>query len=100
MARELSVAQSDETTQTKRSGQWFSAAKYKGNHRRRENIDSKVWLIVADLDEVRDPAAVTKLLSRWEYICWTTWSSTPQTLRWRVVLPIEGGIEADRFGSL
>lgn len=94
------VARSDETETEKRAGLWFSTAPYRNDHRRRENLIGKSWAIVADLDAVRDASGIEKALARYEYIAWTTWKSTPEKPRWRVVIPIEGGIEPDRFRPL
>lgn len=100
LVRSYSVARVEETGEEKRSAPWFSPAEYRRNHRRRENILGRVWAICADLDAISDPLAVEKSLSRWEYIAWTTWSSTPEEQRWRIVLPIAGGIDVERFGHL
>jgi len=100
LMRSYSVAMADESNETKRAAYWFSTSEYRGNLRRRENIIGKPWAVVADLDGVFDEKKVLKALSRWEYIAWTTWNSTPEEPRWRVVLPVEGGIDLDRFGAI
>lgn len=100
MVRERSIARSDETDATKRECEWFSAAEYAGNYRTRGNLRGKAWAIVADLDGITDTGGVEKALARWEYIAWTTWNATPVAPRWRVVIPIEGGCEVERFSAL
>ena len=100
LVRHHNIARPDESEAEKRNATWFSTTEYRDGHRRRENIIGKPWAIVADLDEIYDPKAVEKALHRYEYVAWTTWKSTPEKPRWRVVLPIEGGVDADRFGAL
>lgn len=100
MVHEQNRTISDESSESKREGRWFSACEYAGNHRRRENLNGRCWAVVADLDGVHDTAGVEKALARWEYIAWTTWSSTPAVPRWRVVIPIEGGCEPAAFAKL
>lgn len=100
LVHQHNIARPDESIAEKRSAPWFSTAEYKDGHRRREFLIGKPWAIVADLDGVLDPEAVEKALSRWEYIAWTTWKSTPDAQRWRVVLPVDGGVDPDRFGAL
>lgn len=90
----------NETDAVKSSLWWFSAADYKHNRRRRENIQGRCELVVADLDGVHDTEAVLKHLGRWRYVAWTTWSSTKATPRWRVALPIAApGIEPSEFSA-
>lgn len=100
LMKKYSIAHDDESEEEKRRVPWFSCCEYTGNHRRRENIIGRPWAIVADLDQVYDPEAVRKGLAKWEYLAWTTWRSTAQTPRWRVVLPVEAGIDPDSFGAL
>lgn len=100
MVRAHSVARPDESSTEKRAAPWFSTAEYTGNLRRRENLKGRVWAIAVDFDGVADPESVERGLSKWEYIAWTTWSSTPEHPRWRVVIPIESGCPPDRFGIL
>lgn len=100
LVRTHSIARPDETEDEKRLAPWFSTAAYDGNHRRRENLTGKLWAIVADLDAISNPAAVEKALSKWEYIAWTTWKSTPEKQRWRIVLPVDGGVTPERFAAL
>lgn len=100
LVKQHSIARPDESEAEKRSAPWFSTSEYKGGHRTRENIVGRPWAVVADLDAVADPEAVEKALARWEYIAWTTWKSTPEKPRWRVVIPVEGGVDPDLFGAL
>jgi hypothetical protein len=100
LVHQHNTARPDESDAEKRNAPWFSTAAYRDDLRRRENLTGKNWAIVADLDGVIDTAAVEKALARYEYIAWTTWKSTPEKPRWRVVLPIEGGVAPDRFGAL
>lgn len=100
LVRSHSVPRKRELDEEKRSAPWFSMVEYRRGHRRRENIAGRVWAIATDLDAVHDARAVERALDRWEYIAWTTWSSTPEEPRWRIVLPIDGGVASDRFGAL
>lgn len=100
VVKDSSEARANESKAEKRLAPWFSGTKYENDVRRRENMRSLVHVIVADLDEVRDPAGVEKAIARWEYIAWTTWSSTPEQPRWRVVIPIEGGVSPQAFTPL
>ena len=101
LMRQHSVARSNETDDTKREGTWFSPVEYRNGHRRRENILGRPWAVVVDLDKIRDAKAVERALKRYEYLAWTTWKSTPEKPRWRVVLPIDGGgIAPDQFSKL
>lgn len=93
-------AQGDESDKTKSEAVWFSAAEYKKHHRRRENIIGRPWAIVADLDRVDHPEKVKKALSKYEYLAWTTWSSTPEVPRWRVVLPVRDGVDVEQFAGV
>lgn len=97
MVRSHNIPRTNETDAEKRSAAWFSPTEYKGAHRRRENIIGKSGCIVADLDRVDDPEAVLKTLKKYEYIAWTTWNSTAEHPRWRIVLPVKDGIDAARF---
>lgn len=97
---EHNIALADESDDQKKRAMWFSCANYRDAYRLRENIVGKVWAIVADFDRVVDADAIESALKRWEYIAWTTWNSTPEAPRWRVVLPIEGGVEVDKFAGL
>lgn len=100
VVRDHSTARSDESEDEKKQAPWFSTVEYRDSHRRRENIIGSPWAVVIDLDEINNPKAVEGALTRWEYIAWTTWKSRPGSLRWRVVIPIRGGISPDRFGLL
>ncbi|MFZ3324210.1 MAG: AAA family ATPase [Usitatibacter sp.] len=100
MARSQSKACTVETEEEKKAGAWFSTAEYRNAHRRRENIIGQVCTVVADLDHVYNPAAVLHALEDYEYIAWTTWNSTPEHPRWRIVMPIEGGVDPDEFSRL
>lgn len=100
VVRDHNVARSDESEGEKKNAPWFSTVHYQNSHRRRENIIGLPWAVVIDLDGIRDAKPVEQALARWEYIAWTTWKSNPNSPRWRVVIPIEGGISTDRFGAL
>lgn len=100
MVRSHNTPRTVETDEEKRAAAWFSPVEYRGSHRRRENIIGKSWAIVADLDRVDNPAGVLHALEDYEYIAWTTWNSTPEHPRWRVVLPVTGGVDADTFPRL
>lgn len=100
MARDHSIARSDETENEKKSAPWFSTVHYRDSHRRRENIIGNPWAVVLDIDSIREPEAVEKSLARWEYVGWTTWKSKPDALRWRIVIPIKSGVAAEKFGPL
>lgn len=100
VVRDHNVARSDESEDEKKNAPWFSTVHYRDSHRRRENIIGLPWAVVIDLDGIRSAKPVEKALARWEYIAWTTWKSNPNAPRWRVVIPIEGGISTDRFGAL
>lgn len=97
LIRSFNRTKLDESDEAKRDGTWFSASEYRGGHRRREKIVGKVGAVVADLDGVRDPEKVKKALSKYEYIAWDTWNSTEKNPRWRVVIPVEGGVPPEEF---
>lgn len=100
LIHEHSKPQTREDDQRKKSGLWLSFAEYKGNHRKRENLFGLIWAVVLDLDLVRDPEQVKAALQRWTYVAYTTWSSTPGALRWRIIIPIAGGIAPADYATL
>jgi hypothetical protein len=95
-----SVPNAVETDEAKRDGPWFSLAEYQGGHRRRDKIIGKVGGVVLDLDQVHDPDRLFAALKPYEYIGWTTWNSTDDVLRARVVVPVEGGVTVENFAPV
>lgn len=95
-----SIPRSIDSKDEKREAPWFSPARYKGDYRNRENLIGKVHMLCADLDGILNASAIRRAFEKWEYLAWTTWSSTAESPRWRVVFPIEGGVRPERFAAL
>lgn len=94
------IPRDDDSKAEKQQSPWFSPCEYKDDYRLRENLRGRVSMVCIDLDGILNASAVKAHLNRWEYIAWTTWRSTPQHPRWRMVFPIEGGILPDKFSGL
>lgn len=98
LAHTYNRAVDNESDGAKRGGKWFSCAHYRKNHRLRENIiGSSIACVVIDLDGITDTRAVEATLAHYEYVAWTTWNSLPSKPRWRIVLPLEHGLDFVAF---
>lgn len=64
-----------------------------------------VHALVLDVDDwsAREPFTeeeLREILAGFRFVAWTTWSSTPERLKWRVVMPLETPMPPTKFLSL
>lgn len=88
------------TELTSKGGLLWSAATYAvGSTRRNENVIA-VSCAVADYDHNPDWEGITARLLPYEYIAHSTFQSTPESLRLRVVLPLSRPIPGPEYPSV
>lgn len=89
-------ASTDETDEAKKHSPSFSCTWFTGGKRSKENA-GKIWALVFDIDEVFDSADLRKRFEPYDYLAWTTWSSTPEQPAWRVVLRLARPIDHEQL---
>jgi hypothetical protein len=81
----------------RKDGPMFSPATFKaGSTRANENV---VWIsmLVADLDDDFDWSAIQGRIEPYAYAAYSTYSSTPQHLKLRVVMPLLAPVSASAW---
>lgn len=88
-----------------KDGELYSPAVYLGKPYRKNSKVVAVSAIVLDFDNNNvetptRPEDITPLLQDYNYAYHTTYSSTPDKIKWRLIVPLDQAITADKFDSV
>lgn len=72
----------------KKGGLSFSLVTYRNEYRLAENEEDLYYGVVLDFDHIDDGRMMFRALDRYEYYAYTTWTSTSDQERWRVIMPL------------
>lgn len=85
----------------KKSSPSFSPLPLTDGYRVARNAEGKkYWGVVLDLDRVNDREEVFQSLSPYTYFAYTTWSSTPEAERWRIIFPSTSDLTLEQVVEL